>query len=146
MKLSRLYGMEIESKDKKIRGHILGITCVNNAIDGYICCNERQKEFFAKGENCTLNKGVMRFNETGKRGENSAILRLNRAVFAKNGKFVGVLQDCTVQGNNITSATVSRRRIPFKRIIVGDVFILDDENAGAEIAAKDMFIDALTRR
>ena len=144
MKLSQLYGIEIESKDKKIRGYILGITCVNNTIDGYICCNERQKEFFAKGENCTFKKGVLHFNETGKRAENSVVLRLNRAVFAKNGKFVGVLKDCTVQGNNITSATVSKRKIPFNRIIVGDVFILDDNNTGAEIAAKDMFIDALT--
>ena len=146
MKISRLYGTQIESKDKKIRGHILGITCVNNTIDGYICCNERQKEFFARGENCTFKKGVLRFDQTGKRAENSEILRLNRAVFAKNGKFVGVLQDCTVQGNVIASATVSKRKIPFNRIIVGDVFILDDEIAGAEIAAKDMFIDALTRR
>lgn len=146
MKLSRLYGMQIESKDKKIRGYILGITCVNDTIDGYICCNERQKEFFAKGENCSLRKGVLRFGETGKRGENSAVLRLNRAVFAKNGKFCGNLQDCDVRGNNIVSATVSKRKIPFKRIIVGDVFILDDNNTGAEIAAKDMFIDALCRQ
>lgn len=146
MKLSQLYGTQIESKDKKIRGYILGITCVKDTIDGYICCNERQKQFFARGENCTLKKGVLRFDETGKRAENSAILRLNRAVFAKNGKFVGILQDCTVQKNNIVSATVSRRKIPFKRIIVGDVFILDDDNTGAEIAAKDMFIDAFCRR
>lgn len=146
MKLSRLYGMEIESKDKKIRGHILGITCVNGTIDGYICCNERQKEFFAKSENCSFRKGVLRFNETGKRSQNSEILRLNRAVFAKNGKLFGVLQDCDVRGNTIVSATVSKRKIPFNRIIVGDVFILDDDNSGAEIAAKDMFIDALCRQ
>ena len=143
MKASKLYGMKIESQDKKIRGHILGISCVKNKIEGYICCNERQKEFFVPSGNAAFRGGVMRFSDTAKKGGDGAFLRLGRAVFAKNGKYCGVLEDCTIQESAVTFATVSRRKIPFERIIVGDVFILEDENLSAELAAKNMFIDAV---
>ncbi len=146
MKASQLYGMKIESEDKKIRGNILGISCVKDRIEGYICCNERQKEFFALSDCATCRNGVVKFKETGRQDKNGVNLRLGRAVYAKNGKFCGILDDCTVKDNVITFATVAKRKIPFNRIIVGDVFILEDENLSAELAAKDMFIDALCGR
>lgn len=143
MLVSRLYGMKIVQKDQKKRGYILGISCVENEIEGYICCSESESEFFADGNNAVVCKEFMTFEKTAKRTKGGADLRLGRAVYSEKGKFLGNLDDCTVSKNKLNFALVGKKKYPFSRLILGDVIILKDEKLLAEVAAKNMLIDNL---
>lgn len=139
MKLSKLYGTEISSEDKKRRGYILGVSCVGERIDGFFCCDNSDKEFFAKAENFKLKGESVTFVSTGKPAENSHSLKLGRAVFTENGGLVGLLDDCVFEGEIIKTACIGKKKYDFSHLTIGDIIIIK----GVEIAAKDMFINAI---
>lgn len=143
MLVSQLYGMKIVQKDQKKRGYILGISCAENKIEGYICCSESESEFFADGAKAVLCKEFMTFENTAKRNRKCAELRLGRAVYSDKGKFLGHLTDCTAAGNKLGFALVGKKKYPFSRLILGDVIILKDEKLAASVTAKDMMIERL---
>lgn len=139
MKLSKLYGMQIASENKKIRGYILGITCVGDKIDGFICCDQSENEFFAKAENFRIRGESAVFSSTDTPAENSYSLRLGRAAYDESGKFIGQLDDCLFKGDVIETACIARKKYAFSSLAVGDIVILKS----GEVAAKDMFIDVI---
>lgn len=139
MKLSKLYGMQIVSADKKRRGHILGICCVGDRIDGFACCDRSEKEFYAKAENYKIKDGVLIFSSTGAADKNSYKLRLGRTAFDENGKSAGVLSDCKISGDKIETAVISGKKFSFSSLKVGDIILIKS----AEDTAKDMFIDVI---
>ncbi len=143
MKLSELFGKTIESVDKKIRGVILGISCVEDRIDGYICCDERENEFFAESLGSRLGGNQATFARTGKASRQAQSFRLGRAVFSDGGKYLGRIEDCTVRANAITKVHVGKRKYSPEQLIFGDVVIVKSGAAIAEVAAKDMFIGAV---
>ncbi len=144
MKLSELYGAEIISKDKKIRGTICGICCAENQIAGYICFDECEKEFFAEAAGSKASRGEVIFEKTGKAQKNYYSVMLGRAAYTTRGKFYGHLEDCTVTAGKITYAKIGGRRLPFARLTFGDVIIIGDgADTSAELAAKNMFISAV---
>lgn len=139
MKLSKLYGMQIASEDKKTRGYILGITCAGDKIDGYICCDQSENEFYAKAENLKFRGESAVFSSTGNPAENAYALRLGRAAYDESGKFLGLLEDCLFKGDRIETACIARKKYSFSSLAVGDIVILKS----GEVAAKDMFIDVI---
>lgn len=139
MKLSKLYGMQIISEDKKRRGYILGISCVGNNIDGFFCSDQYENEFYAKADNLKIKGETAIFASTGTPAENAYSLKLGRAVYGENGKAVGLLDDCIFKGNAIATALISRKKYAFSSLTVGDIVILKS----AEVTAKDMFIDVI---
>lgn len=139
MKLSKLYGMQILSADKKIRGYILGISCADDKIDGFICCDKNEKEFYVKAENYKIKDGVLRFGSVGGAAENSYNLKLGRTAFDENGRKAGTLTDCLIVGDRIETAVISGKKYKYSALTVGDVVLIKS----AEIAAKDLFIEAI---
>ncbi|MCM1545912.1 MAG: hypothetical protein NC033_02640 [Clostridiales bacterium] len=143
MKASQIFCMRIASENKKKRGYILAVSCVKDMIEGYICCDERENEFFAESAGVKFAGGEATFLLTGKENKKGYRLRLGQPLYSSGGKFLGYIDDYTVKGSRIVFAHSGKRKFPFSRLIVGDVVILRDEAAFAEIVAKDMFIGAL---
>lgn len=143
MKATRIFCMQIASEDKKKRGYIMAVSCVKNMIEGYICCDERENEFFAESAGVKFSENSATFLLTGKENKKGYRLRLGLPLYTDDGKYLGLIEEFTIKGNRIVSAHVGKRKFAFERLIFGDVVILKSENVFAEIAAKDMFIGAM---
>lgn len=143
MKASQIFCTRISSKDKKKRGYIMSVSCVKDMIEGYICCNEQEKEFFAESAGCEFSNGAATFLVTGKENKKGYRLKLGLPLYSETGKFSGHIDDFTIKNNRILFAHVGKRRFAFDRLTIGDVAILKNEELTTEIAAKDMFIGAI---
>ena len=143
MKASQIFCMNIASEDKKKRGYILAISCVKDMIEGYICCDERENEFFAESAGTKFSNGAATFLLTGKENKKGYRLKLGVPLYSDCGKFLGHIDDFTFKGNRIAFAHVEKRKFAFDRLVLSDVAILKSDNLSAEIAAKDMFIGAI---
>lgn len=111
MKISQLYGKKIEGADKKRCGYILGISCIGDKIEGYICCNERENEFFAAAADVRFAGENAMVLKAGKEAKQSARLRLGQAVYSDNGKFLGHTEDFTVKSDRLVCAHVAKRNL-----------------------------------
>ena len=143
MKASQIFCMQIASEDKKKRGYVLAVSCVKDMIEGYICCDERENEFFAESAGTKFSNGSATFLLTGKENKKGYRLRLGQPLYTDNGRFLGHVDDFTIKGNRITFAHSGKRKFAFDRLVFNDVAILKSDGASAEIAAKDMFIGAI---
>lgn len=143
MKISELYGKNIEQADGKRKGYILGITYSNCAIDGLICCDESEKTFFVAAGDISSLCGETRFIKTCKANKNTASMQLGKAVYSYSGKYRGYLEDCILNGVKITHAVVGGKKIAFNKLNMGDACIIKDDKINAERAAKDLFINAV---
>ena len=147
MKISQLYGKTITSTNGRKKGVILGVSCVKNEIDGLICCDENETRFFVAGGDAVSLCGETQFVKTGKAQKNTASLKLGKAVYSSQGKFLGHLEDCILSGLKITHAVVGGKKMPFNNLILGDVCIVKSKtktaDLSAELAAKNMFIQAV---
>ncbi len=147
MNISELYGKTITEGNGKRKGYIIGVNCHKNVIEGLICCDESEKTFYVAGGDVTDLCDETRFLKTEKAQKNTASLRLGKAVYSADGKFIGHLEDCILSGLKITHAIVGGKKIPFNNLILGDVCIVRNKTKSAdfsaELAAKNMFIQAV---
>ncbi len=143
MKASQIFCTEILSKDKKKRGYIMSVCCVKDMIEGYICCDEKENEFFAESAGTEFSGGVATFLLTGKENKKGYRLKLGMPLYSEAGRFLGHIDDYTIKNNRLSFAHVGKRKFAFVRLIIGDVAILKDDGVSAEIAAKDMLIGAI---
>lgn len=147
MKVSELYGKTITGANGKRKGVISSICCLKNEIEGFKCFDENENTFFVAGGDVTSLCGDTRFLKTSKAQKNTASLKLGKAVYSAQGKFLGHLEDCILSGLKITHAVVDGKKMPFNNLISGDVCIVKskakNEDFSAELAAKNMFIQAV---
>lgn len=145
MKISNLYGKRIESEDKKKHGVIMAISCADNLIDGYICFDEDEKEFFAQADGGKVLKDRVTFSKVGKENKNSFRLRLGIPAYSYEGRFLGNVSDYSVVGGRLNVVFIANKRFSTKNINVSDAIIIkpSTQKTQAEIAAKDMFLSAL---
>lgn len=143
MKASQIFCTNISSKDKKKRGYVMSVSCVKEMVEGYVCCNEQENEFFAESAGCEFSGGAATFLLTGKENKKGYRLKLGIPLYSNEGKFLGLIDDFTIKNNRLVFAHSGKRKFAFDRLIIGDVAILKNDDVTAEIAAKDLFIDAL---
>ncbi|MDE6558187.1 MAG: hypothetical protein K2K39_03665, partial [Clostridia bacterium] len=143
MKISQIFGADVELKDKKKRGYVMGVTCIEDVISGYICCDESENEFFADGLGARFTNGKLRALTCGKKSKKHRPLLLGRALYSEDGKFLGHVDDFTVKADRIIYAHCGNRKYPYSNVVFGDVAVLKNQKPLAEIAAKDMFITAI---
>ncbi|MDE7076764.1 MAG: PRC-barrel domain-containing protein [Clostridia bacterium] len=144
MKASQLFGIQIKCESAQKEGYIMAISRVEDRIEGYICCNQQETEFFAESAGAKIKDGKLCALTTGKRSKASRNLKLGQPVYSEDGKFLGHVDDYEISANRLTGALVGRRKFPFERLTIGDVVIVRNDKTRTEIAAKDMFIGAIT--
>lgn len=144
MKISNLYGRKITCEDGKRSGTVMTVYHLNGKLDGCICFDEDEKEFFAHGV-CVKKSGEITFCRTGKKSTGAIPLRLGIPVYGTTGKYLGNASDFCYKGNRLCTVAVNGRRYSLGGAIVYDAVILREKTArtDAERAAKDMFISAL---
>ena len=143
MKISEIYGKAIASVSGKRRGVILGALYENDTVKWLICCDEEEKRFCVAAENLIAPSGDTRFSKAEKALKNAPSLKLGKGVYNAQGNFLGYLEDCILSGFKITYAVVGGKKIPFENLTVGDICLIKEGDRTAELAAKDMFIDAV---
>lgn len=143
MKLSQLYGKKITKTDNRKQGVIFAVSCYKKSIEGYICFDENEKEFFADAKNSRISGEIVTFENLGKENKDAFRLRLGLPVYTQSGKFLGNLCDCTVKGGVLTGAICGNKRLPFCDLTFGDAAILKDSRVQSELTAKNMFINAV---
>ncbi len=145
MKISNLYGKIIESEDKKTHGVIMAISCAKNVIDGYICFDEQEIEFYACAKDARILKDKVTFCQFGKEQKNAYRLRLGLPVYTQEGRFLGSVTDCSVMGGKIAAIFCKNKKYPADRLSISDAVIVKSpaSSADIELAAKNMFIGAL---
>lgn len=145
MKISNLYGKKIESEDKKTHGVIMAISCAKNEIDGYICFDQDEKEFFVSAAGTKILRDKVTFKRLGKRQKGAFNLRLGLPVFHEHGKFVGTVTDCSVMGGKLAAVFCNNKRFNADTLSIGDAVIIkaQPDKKEVELAAKDMFINAM---
>ncbi len=147
MNISELYGKTITDEYGKRKAFIMGVTRSGNIVDGLICCDESEKTFYVSGKDAVALCGETKFVKTDKAQKKAAPLKLGKAVYSSQGKFIGHLEDCILSGLKITHAVVGGKKMPFNNLILGDVCIVKRKTKtadySAELAAKNMFIGAV---
>ena len=143
MKLSQIFGIPTASRDGKTSGYVISVIRHNDVIEGYICCNERETEFFADGKDIIIHKDTLYFKETSKVPKDGKKIRLGYPVYSHQGKFLGHVDDFIIKNDRITHMTVGKKKYAFNGLEIGDVVIVSDARAKTDLVAKDMLIDTV---
>lgn len=145
MKISTLFGKKIESEDRKRCGVIMAISCNKNVIEGYICFDENEKEFFASAYGAKVLKDKVTFKWISREEKTSSRLRLGVPAFSLDGKYLGNVCDYSAIKNKLCAVFIDNKRYPTESLSISDAVIVKPSytKVQAEIAAKDMFIGVL---
>lgn len=144
MKVSNLLGIEILSKDKKMRVTVMSVCHAKNQIEGYICFNESQNKLFIERLYVGKDKQVY-FNEFKKVRKKYKSLRLGLPAYTNQGKYLGRVEDYLICGTHLSKVKINSRQYNANYITLGNAAIVNvaTQKTQAEIAAKDMFIATL---
>lgn len=130
MKLSDLYGMTVESEDKKQSGTVIGINLRDHRVKYLRCCDGEEREFLVDveavrelGEKIVYAGTKKILTEDNARAQNGAIA-LGRAVYSESGKFLGHLQDVECNGFTLRSAFAGDKKYAARRLVFGDAVIV----------------------
>lgn len=143
MRLSKILGMQAFSRDGKVSGYVLSAVRCDDTLLGFICCDEREREFFAEGGDLIIHEDKLYFKETGKTPKTGKNVRLGYPVYSHLGKFLGHAEDFIVKGAKIVHMTVGNKKYAFGNLKISDAVIVDDGRTDAELKAKDLLIDAM---
>lgn len=146
MKLSELYGMQVEKINSKRRGYVLCACAEGDKITRIVCCDGQENEFCIAAEDViSMNDGIVYANERKLTRRNGA-LRLGAPCFDERGKCLGVTQDFVLNGLTVKSAQIGEKIYAFNRLVTGDAVIIKDKgkpDVAASLAARDLFIGAV---
>ena len=143
MKISKLYGRRIEGGEGRADGTILGVDFDGRKICGILAADDEQREFYVAAADLVLKRNIG-YIRAAKKPASFNGLKLGRAAYSEDGIFLGYMEDITADNLTLTKAKIGAKNYAFDCLILGDVIIVRGKHH-AEIAAKDMFIDALCR-
>ncbi|MGN1373531.1 MAG: hypothetical protein ACI4VK_05775 [Candidatus Coproplasma sp.] len=145
MKISNLFGKKIESEDKSKHGVIMAISYDKNAVDGYICFDENEKEFFASAIGAKVLKDKVTFKWLSREEKTAYRLRLGVPAFSVDGKYLGNVTDYSAVSGRICSVFIGNKKYSAESLSISDAVIVKqtEERLKTEISAKDMFIGVL---
>jgi hypothetical protein len=127
MKISNLYGIKVESFNKKKNGYVLNIATEGNQITCLICIDDNEREFLIKtadiismGEKIVFDKGSTKQPCKNK-------LQLGKSCFTQSGKFLGKLTDYEYTNFNLKFAIIGNKKFATTRLSFGDIIIVTDD-------------------
>ena len=145
MKLSELYGMQVEKINSKRRGYVLKAFAEGDKISHIVCSDADENEFCVAAKDIlSANNCIIYRNESRFMRKNRA-LRLGAPCFNERGKILGVIKDYTLNGLTIKSVQIGEKSYSYSRVIAGDAVIIKDKakpDVSASLVVRDMFINA----
>lgn len=144
MKISELYGKQVESEDGKTKGYVLGVSCDGDRIEFLLCSDQNEKEFFIE-VGCIKSVGEkIIYEDALSKLKRTRLLRLGKASYNGSGKFMGHFEDCECNDFVLQTAVIGKKKYDFNRLICGDVILIKDKDRAEKLPAPhEMFIEAI---
>ena len=125
MKLSEIYGKEVESKDGQVHGWVRGILAKNGAPQFLQCFDDDEHEFDIDVKNiiCTGEKIV--FEDRPAIKKQSTNMRLGVPAYSEYGNFLGYLAEIiTDRSGAAAHYVIGKKKFRPEHITTGDVIIV----------------------
>lgn len=139
MKISRLLGQKASINGGD--GVILSVTSDGRRVTGLVVADDNLRELYVRAEDAIFGREIV-CKRAQKKPCRTGGLKLGRAAFDEDGKFLGYLKEIETHGLELASAKIGAKKYDFGCISAGDAVIVRTRSRAA-IAARDMFIDAL---
>lgn len=122
MKVSEFFGKRVLSTSGK-EGYVISVNASGKNL--YLLCADDSEREFAVDVKSVKSVGTKIVYEDGESQIISSVpLRLGRAGYDEDGRFLGVLEDFTLTGGQIKSAKIGKKTYPAEALILGDVVIV----------------------
>ena len=127
MKISELYGKQIESAEGKA-GYVVGALARGDRLEFLECADRDENEFAVDWRDILSIEEKIVFEDREHALKEAKPLRLGRAAFDADGNFLGRLEDFTFEDGRLTSAKIGKKNYCPKDVACGDAAILKTEN------------------
>jgi len=111
MKVSMFYGKPVESTAGK-KGYVISVNANAGRLECLVCADEDEKEFFVDLKNVISIDGKIVYEDRDSAFKASKPVRLGRAGFDENGKYLGNLEDYVFSGNKLLKAKIGKKKLP----------------------------------
>lgn len=150
MKISRLYGREVESTDGNRRGWVRAVLGRDGAPQFLQCFDDDEREFDVD-INCVKQMGEkIIFEDRERERQRCAPVRLGLPAYSADGRFLGHLTDGEFCGGRLKYYIIGRKRYAPADVCAGDVIIVREgrrlkadviDGAGAIVLKKGESLD-----
>ncbi len=124
MKLSAVYGREIESSDGKICGWVRAVLGKNGAPQFLRCFDGEEREFDVDIKNVTKYGRKIIFEDRAAVKKSCSPIRLGVPAYSEEGKFLGHIEDIEFKDGAAAAYTIGKKRRRPEEVVVGDVAIV----------------------
>ncbi len=123
MKISEIYGKKVESTAGK-SGYVVSCNGTAGKLVCLLCADENENEFFVDVKNIISVGSKIIFEDRETAIKSAKPIRLGRAGFDENGKYLGNLSDLSFNGTQIKQAKIGKKNYPAEKLFMGDVIIV----------------------
>jgi hypothetical protein len=128
MKISNLYGIKVESFNKKKNGYVLNIATSDNKITYLICIDDNEREFLIQPTNIISMGDKIVFDKVSTKQPCKNKLQLGKSCFTQSGKFLGKLTDYECANFNLKFAIIGNKKFATTRLTFGDIIIVSADS------------------
>lgn len=123
MKISEIYGKKVESTSGKT-GYVVSCNGAAGKLVCLLCADEDENEFYIDVKNIVSIGSKIIFEDRETAIKASKPIRLGRAGFNENGKYLGNLNDIDLKGAKIQRAKIGKKNYPAEKLFMDDVIII----------------------
>ena len=123
MKISEIYGKKVESTSGKT-GYVVSCNGAAGKLVCLLCADEDENEFYIDVKNIVSIGSKIIFDVRETAIKDSKPIRLGRAGFNENGKYLGNLNDLDLKGAKIQRVKIGKKNYPAEKLFMDDVIII----------------------
>ncbi|MBD5583512.1 MAG: hypothetical protein HDQ88_00275 [Clostridia bacterium] len=127
MNVSLFYGKKTVSTDGK-RGYIISVNAYAGKIECLVCADEDENEFIIDAKSIKSYGDKIIYEDRATAMKRAKPVRLGRASYDDNGKYLGCIEEFTCSGAKILKAKIGKKSYPADKLIYGDVIIAKTTN------------------
>lgn len=123
MNISELYGKKVESTAGK-KGYVISVNAYDGLIEGLICADENEEEFAVDVKSIVKAGDKIVFEDRETAIKRAKPLRLGRAGYDAEGKYLGLVEEFISKGAKITGVKIGAKKYPMQSVVLGDAAIV----------------------
>ncbi len=122
MNVSLLYGKKVISTEGR-EGYVISVNAAAGKIECLTCADEDENEFSVDMKNVLKISDKILFEDRERVIKAAKPVRLGRASYDDEGKYLGNLEDMTYTGRKILRAKIGKKSYQASELTCGDVVI-----------------------
>lgn len=123
MKISIFYGKEVESTQGRT-GYVLSVLANGGKLECLLCADGEENEFYVDVRNIVKIGEKIIYEDRESAMKEAEPVRLGRAGFDENGRYLGVLEELTLTDNRLRTAKIGKKNYPAEGLTCGDIVIV----------------------